>query len=149
MLSLDLSTIILENLMKILISLFVLSFTTSVLAVDSSWLLCKGKVDLEGSKINIVVNSLEHRAGVDDEGNQKRVNDLTLIFGNRLLTGQLDTSDEINGAVVLATADNMSNFDGVVIFDYTKPTLTLRGKLLVDGELSSTVSVKMSCEEMN
>lgn len=135
--------------MKILIILFVLSFSTNVLAADSSWLLCKGKVDLEGSKINIVVNSLEHRAGIDDEGNQKRVNDLTLIFGNRLIIGQLDTSDDMNGTVALATADNMSKFDGVVIFDYTKPTLTLRGKLLIDDGLSSTVSVKMSCEEMN
>lgn len=135
--------------MKTLISLFALSFTTGLLAADSSWLLCKGKVDLEGSKINIVINSLEHRAGVDDEGNQKRVNDLTLIFGNRLITGQLDTSDEMNGTVALATADSMSKYDGVVIFDYTRPTLTLRGKLLIDGELTSNVNVKMSCEEMN
>ena len=60
--------------MKVLISLFVISFSTSVLAADSSWLLCKGKVNLEGSIMNVVVNSVEHRAGIDDEGNDKSSN---------------------------------------------------------------------------
>jgi len=135
--------------MKFLISLFVLSFTTSVLAADSSWLLCKGKVDIEGSKMNIVINSLEHRAGVDEEGNQKRVNDITLIMGNRLIVGQLDTSDEMNGTVALATADGSTKYDGIVMFDYTKPSLILRGKLVLDAELTSTIAVKTTCEYMN
>lgn len=135
--------------MKFLISVLALSFTTSLFAADSSWLLCKGKVDLEGSKMNIVINSLEHRAGVDDEGNQKRVNDITLIMGNRLIVGQLDTSDDMNGSVALATADSKSKFDGIVMFDYTKPTLILRGKIVLDEELSSTVAVKTTCEYMN
>ncbi|MEA9358209.1 hypothetical protein SHI21_18385 [Bacteriovorax sp. PP10] len=135
--------------MKIFISLFVLSFTTSVLAADSSWLLCKGKIDLEGSKMNIVINSVEHRAGMDDEGNDKRVNDITLIMGTRLIVGQLDTSNDMNGAVALATTDGASKFDGIVMFDYTKPTMILRGKLVIDEELSSTIAVKTTCEYMN
>jgi len=135
--------------MKVLISLFVISFSTSVLAADSSWLLCKGKVNLEGSIMNVVVNSVEHRAGIDDEGNDKRVNDITMILGTRLIVGQLDTSNDMNGAVTLSTADGASKYEGVVMFDYTKPTLILRGKLIVDVELSSTVGVKMACEYMN
>lgn len=135
--------------MKFLISLLALSFTTSLFAADSSWLLCKGKVVIEGSQMNIVINSLEHRAGMDDEGNSKRVNDITLIVGNRLIVGQLDTSNDMNGSVVLATADGASKFDGVVMFDYTKPTMTLRGKLVLDEELSATIGVKTTCEYMN
>jgi hypothetical protein len=135
--------------MKILIGLFAISFTASVFAADSSWLLCKGKIDLEGSKMNIVINSVEHRAGLDNEGNDKRVNDITLIMGTRLIVGQLDTSNDMNGAVALATADGASKFDGIVMFDYTKPTMTLRGKLVIDEELSSTIAVKTTCEYMN
>lgn len=135
--------------MKFLISLIALTFTTSLLAADSSWLLCKGKVVIEGSQMNIVVNSLEHRAGMDDEGNDKRVNDITLIMGNRLITGQLDTSNEMNGTVALATADGSTKYDGLVMFDYTKPSLILRGTIVLDTELTSTVGVKLSCENMN
>lgn len=135
--------------MKFLISVLALSFSTSLLAADSSWLLCKGKVTVEGSQMNIVINSLEHRAGVDDEGNDKRVNDITLIMGNRLIVGQLDTSNEMNGTVALATADGSSKYDGIVMFDYTKPSLILRGKIVLDVELSSTVAVKTICEYMN
>lgn len=135
--------------MKVLISLFVISFSTSVLAADSSWLLCKGKVDLEGSKMNIVINSVEHRAGIDDEGNDKRVNDITMIMGNRLIVGQLDTSNDMNGSVALATADSKSKYDGIVMFDYTRPSLILKGKLVIDEELTSTIAVKTTCEYMN
>lgn len=135
--------------MKILISLIALTFTSSLLAADSSWLLCKGKVTIEGSQMNIVINSLEHRAGIDDEGNDKRVNDITLIMGNRLIVGQLDTSNDMNGSVELATADGSSKYEGIVMFDYTKPTMILRGKLTLDEELSSTIAVKTTCEYMN
>ena len=135
--------------MKILISLIAFTFTTGLFAADSSWLLCKGKVVIEGSQMNIVVNSLEHRAGMDDEGNDKRVNDITLIMGNRLITGQLDTSNEMNGTVALATADGSTKYDGIVMFDYTKPSLILRGTIVLDTELSSTVASKLTCEYMN
>lgn len=135
--------------MKFLISLLALTFTTSLLAADSSWLLCKGKVVIEGSQMNIVVNSVEHRAGIDDEGNDKRVNDLTLIMGTRLIVGQLDTSNDMNGSVALSTADGSSKYDGIVMFDYTKPSLILRGTIVLDEELTSTVGVKLTCEYMN
>lgn len=135
--------------MKFLINILALSFTTSLFAADSSWILCKGKVVVEGSQMNIVINSLEHRAGMDDEGNSKRVNDITLIMGNRLIVGQLDTSNDMNGTVALATSDGSSRFDGIVIFDYSKPSMTLRGKLVVDEELSSMIAVKTTCENMN
>jgi hypothetical protein len=135
--------------MKLLLSLVVLSISTFSMAADSSWLLCKGQMTIDGDKFNIVVNSLEHRAGIDDEGNDKRVNDLTLIFGNRLIVGQLDTSIDMNGSVSLSTAENSSKYDGIVIFDYTKPSLILRGKIVIDEELTSTIAVKMNCEHMN
>jgi hypothetical protein len=135
--------------MKNLIGLFLLSLTTNVLAADSSWLLCKGKVNFEGSYFNIIINSLEHRAGFDDNGNQKRINDLTLIFGNRLITGSLDTTNDMNGSVALATTDNKSTFAGIVIFDYQTPNLVLKGKLVIDEELSSIISVETTCEYMN
>lgn len=135
--------------MKFLIGLFVLSMSSFAFAADSSWLLCKGQMTIDGDKFNIVVNSLEHRAGVDDEGNDKRVNDLTLIFGNRLIVGQLDTSNDMNGAVSLATADGSSKYDGIVMFDYTKPSLILRGKVVIDEEMTGTIAVKMACEHMN
>lgn len=135
--------------MKFLIGLVVLSMSSVTLAADSAWLLCKGQMNIDGDKFNIVVNSLEHRAGIDDEGNDKRVNDLTLIFGNRLIVGQLDTSNDMNGTVALATADGSSKYDGLVMFDYTKPSLILRGKIVIDGEITSTIGVKMTCENMN
>lgn len=135
--------------MKFLIGLVAFSMSSILFAADSSWLLCKGQMDIDGDKFNIVVNSLEHRAGIDSEGNEKRVNDLTLIFGNRLIVGQLDTSEDMNGPVLLSTADGRSKFDGVVIFDYSKPSLTLRGEIVIDKELTSRVFVKMTCEEMN
>jgi len=135
--------------MKFLIGLLVLSVSTLSFAADSSWLLCKGQMTIDGDKYNIVVNSLEHRAGVDDEGNDKRVNDLTLIFGNRLIVGQLDTSNDMNGTVSLATSDKSSKYDGIVMFDYTKPSLILRGKVVIDEEMTSTIAVRMTCENMN
>ena len=135
--------------MKLLLGLVVFSISTISLAADSSWLLCKGQMTIDGDKFNIVVNSLEHRAGIDDEGNDKRVNDLTLIFGNRLIVGQLDTSNDMNGSVSLSTGDNSSKYDGIVIFDYSKPSLILRGNIVIDEELTSTIAVKMKCEFMN
>lgn len=135
--------------MKFLIGLVAFSISSLLFAADSSWLLCKGQMSIDGDKFNIVVNSLEHRAGVDNEGNDKRVNDLTLIFGNRLIVGQLDTSDDMNGKVLLATADGKSKFDGVVNFDYSRPSLALKGRIVIDEELISTVFVEMTCEEMN
>jgi len=135
--------------MKFLIALVVFSISPFLFAADSSWLLCKGQMTIDGDKFNIVVNSLEHRAGVDDEGNDKRVNDLTLIFGNRLMVGQLNTSDTMSGPVSLATADGSSKYDGIVMFDYTKPNLILRGKIVIDEELTATIGVKMTCENMN
>lgn len=106
-------------------------------------------MNIDGDKFNIVINSLEHRAGIDDEGNDKRVNDLTLIFGNRLIVGQLNTSSDMNGVVSLATADGSSNYNGIVMFDYTKPSMILRGKIVIDEELISTIGVKLTCENMN
>lgn len=135
--------------MKFLIGLIVLSMSSLTFAADSSWLLCKGQMNIDGDKFNIVVNSLEHRAGIDDEGNDKRVNDLTLIFGNRLIVGQLDTSNDMNGTVALSTADGSSKYDGLVMFDYTKPSLSLRGKIVIDGEITSMIGLKMTCEHMN
>ena len=135
--------------MKFLIGLVAFLMSSILFAADSSWLLCKGQMDIDGDKFNIVVNSLEHRAGVDSEGNDKRVNDLTLIFGNRLIVGQLDTSDDMNGKVLLATDDGKSKFDGVVIFDYLIPSLILRGNIVIDEDLTSTILVKMTCEHMN
>lgn len=135
--------------MKFLIGLVALSMSSFSFAADSSWLLCKGQMTIDGDKFNIVVNSLEHRAGVDDEGNDKRVNDLTLIFGNRLIVGQLDTSNDMNGTVALSTEDGSSRYDGIVMFDYTKPSLILRGKIVIDEEMTATIGVRMACEHMN
>lgn len=135
--------------MKLLLGLVLLFVSTISMAADSSWLLCKGQMTIDGDKFNIVMNSLEHRAGIDDEGNEKRVNDLTLIFGNRLIVGQLDTSSDMNGSVMLSTADHSSKYEGIVIFDYSKPSLILRGKIVIDEELTSPIAVKMNCEFMN
>lgn len=135
--------------MKFLIVLTALLVPTLSFAGDSSWLLCKGQMNIDGDKFNIVINSVEHRDGVDDEGNDKRVNDLTLIFGNRLMVGQLDTTNGMNGTVLLATADGASKFDGNVTFEYSKPSMAIRGKVVIDEELSSTITSKLTCENMN
>lgn len=129
--------------MKILLSFIVLLVSSNVFAVDSSWLVCKGKMS-QDSQYNIVVNSLEHRSGPDE-----RTNDLTLIFGSRLMIGDFKSSEVDKAEVILTTLDNQSEFAGVVAFDYQNNTLAIKGRLTLDNEYNDTVDATLLCEEMN
>lgn len=129
--------------MKMLLSFIVLLVSSNVFAVDSTWLVCKGKMS-QDSRYSIVVNSLEHRSGADE-----RTNDLTLIFGSRLMIGDFKSSEVDKAEVILTTLDNQSEFAGVVAFDYENNTLAIKGRLTLDNEYNDTVDATLLCEEMN
>jgi hypothetical protein len=135
--------------MKILTALIALVLSSQVFAADSAWLLCKGKADLAGSEINLVLNSVEHRNGISTSGEQLRINELTLIFGTRLLTGSFESSERDSSVVELVTKDKTSNFSGLVSFDYANDSMTLKGVLTIDVELKSEISSTLTCEQMN
>lgn len=126
--------------MKTIIALVAIAMTSSTFAADSSWLLCKGKAVLFESRVNLVVNSHEHRTA---EG---RENSLTLIYGAHLLNGNLDTTENDSGSIVLK--NDQSNFTGTVSVDYNKGIMTLNGTLNLQGE-ESVLKTRLVCEALN
>lgn len=135
--------------MKVLAILTAFAFTSGVMAADSSWLLCKGPADIEGKEINLVLNSLEHRAGISEEGEQLRINDLTLIYGNRLIIGKFNSQEADNANVLLVSNDSLSNFSGDIAFDYVSEKVALKGSLTLDVGFVVPVDTVLSCEQMN
>lgn len=135
--------------MKLITLLTAFVFSSALMAADSSWLICKGTADMEGKEIGLVLNSLEHKAGISEEGDQLRLNDLTLIYGNRLIVGFFDSAESDGGSVSLVSGDSRSTFSGDVAFDYVSGKVALKGSLTLDVELVFPVDTVLSCEQMN
>lgn len=128
---------------NLVIGTLVMLSTSMAFAADSSWLLCKGPANLGEDKINIVINSLEHRNGAD-----ARINELTLIYGSRLIVGSFDSTEADSAQVDLNSIKGDSKFSGKVSFNYQDDTSTINGKITLDGEVLS-LDANLSCEEMN
>jgi hypothetical protein len=137
--------------MKILIALVVLSISSFSFASEipwfDPWVLCKGQITFDrwGTSYDVVVNSME-RTTYSKEREEVRTTYITLIFGDRLVTGQLDTSRVTYGNVSLINADKKSQFDGKVMLNYTnEPNVYLKGTFNDYGDVAMIDTV-LTCE---
>jgi hypothetical protein len=123
-------------------------WSQSVQASDSLWLLCdNGK---------LAVNLLEHRNGVVGAV-QKTALSITLLNGNYVFTGELDTTNQNAKKprrVLLSSIvkDDRSRFIGNISIDYLEPKmiLFLNGNLRLGGapDLNLKINSQLQCKEM-
>jgi hypothetical protein len=122
----------------------------SVQAADSLWLLCDNG--------ELAVNLLEHRNGV--EGNvQKRAISLTLLKGNNIFSGKLDTTKQNaksprRVSLFSILKGDKSSFIGKIAIDldYSNPkkVLFLNGDLRFssDPDRRFKINSQLQCKEM-
>jgi hypothetical protein len=122
----------------------------SAMAVDSSWLLCKGKADLFDRNVNLVVNSFEYRNGVKPDGSTNRSNDITFIFGGHRLNGQFDSTETDSSKIELQDNEGKDTFNGTISIDYVKHVMILKGDFKLFGlDETAPINTKFKCEELN
>jgi hypothetical protein len=135
---------------KMVMVLMVLLTTNFAQAADSSWLLCSGTALFDGEEVQLAVNSYEHRNGISESGEQKRINEITLIYGSFVLTGSFDSSDLLEGNVDLKNTDGDSHFQGFVSIEYSnKNLMSLKGNLKFADSTFSLAASQLACKEMN
>jgi hypothetical protein len=141
--------------MKLIILVTIIGTTVGLLsqsaqAADSLWLLCDNG--------ELAVNLLEHRNGV--KGNvQKRAISLTLLKGNNIFSGKLDTTKQnakhprrVSLSSILK--GDKSGFIGnmVIDLDYSNPkkVLFLNGDLRFqsDPDRRFKINSQLRCKEM-
>jgi hypothetical protein len=123
-------------------------WSQNVQAADSLWLLCdNGK---------LVVNLLEHRNGIVGTV-QKTALSITLLNGNYVFAGKLDTTNQNAQKprrVTLASVvkGDRSRFIGNISIDYLDPKmiLFLKGNLRLQGapDLNLKIDSQLQCKEM-
>ncbi len=115
-------------------------FLNTAFAKDSTWNLCVGDVTIFEEKVKLVVNVYEHRNGA--EGRQT---ELTMIYGGHVLLGAFDNTEADQALVNLK--NEYSFYQGLAAVDYSKNTLTLRGKISLN-ESESPLSAKFRCTNL-
>jgi len=110
-------------------------FTGQTFARDSTCLL--------GDNGKIAITTYEHRA-TDGNGRETYV---TLIYGDNFLMGMLHDADD--GPIDLVASQSSGySFNGRISIDYTKNTITLRGKLNFTQSDGQILNTRFSCREL-
>ncbi|MDO9180784.1 MAG: hypothetical protein Q7U04_00180 [Bacteriovorax sp.] len=122
-------------------------FSTSILASDSTWLLCKNSIHPDPHDDFVpVVNIYEHRNGATS-----RKTEIYLVSGIHLMTDSLLNTNE--GKVKLAypcRTKKEDSFTGIIKIDYIKNILQLKGDYIVATDGSHhTYDLALTCEGMN
>lgn len=111
---------------------FVLSLSLPAQARDSKWLIC--------SDDHLVLNVYEHRAGSD-----QRATDMKLIFGERMMSGALQNTDD--GMILLRGKDD-DFFRGRISVDYSELKVGMTGNALLGGA-KREIDALFGCKEMD
>lgn len=136
--------------MRMTFTLLFVFISLPAMAVDSSWLLCRGTAELYEREVNLVVNSYEHRDGVKPNGDTNRSNQLTFIFGGHKLDGQFDSSESDSAKIHLQDKEGRDYLDGDISIDYQTYVMTLKGKIYLFGDdAPSAIYTTFNCEELN
>jgi hypothetical protein len=123
-------------------------WSQSVQAGDSLWLLCDNG--------ELAVNLLEHQDGMVGAV-QKRALTITLLKGNYVFNGKLDTSNQNAQKprrVTLTSIEkgDRSRFVGNISIDYLDPkmVLFLKGNLRLRGapDINFKIDSQLQCKEM-
>lgn len=125
---------------KALLLVLCSGFMSQAFAKDSTWLMCIGDATLFEESAKLAVNVYEHRNG---EG---RATEFTMIYGGHVLTGTFNSSESDSGLAILKNAQK-SFYRGTVATDYSENTLSLKGRLVLNGE-GTALETKLNCETL-